>query len=139
MTKFSFRLERLLDHRRNEEQAAKDHYLQSRAKRIDLEHDIEGVRGIREKSLGRIASNLRERMDLELYLQRLEDESRALHSALGVLVDEEHRARELWLRAKQDADALDKLRENEYAEWVKEANKKEQEALDEWATMRRAA
>lgn len=139
MLKFSFRLEKLLAYRRQLEQDAKSHYLQAQAKRIDCEHDIEGVARTRTQCLASAPPTLEHRLSLDHYLQRLDDEARMLASALAVLQDEEAAAQHAWFNARREAEALDKLRESEFAEYQLNANRREQAELDEWATTRRAA
>ncbi|MDI9641606.1 flagellar FliJ family protein [Kamptonema cortianum] len=139
MTKFAFRLEKLLDYRRQQEKSAKDAYLESRARRIDTEHDIEGLQNVREKALSAQPKSIEDRRQLDGYLVRLDDERRGLEAARAVLLDDEEAYRQAWLKAKQDSDALQKLRDEEFAVWLKAVNKKEQDALDEWSVTRRAA
>jgi flagellar export protein FliJ len=60
-------------------------------------------------------------------------------SQLAVLRDEESNALEQWKLKRIETEALRNLKEEALADWQRESNKKEQDALDEWANTRRAA
>ena len=113
--------------------------MEARARRIEAEFDLEGVNKTRELALNHEVSCLESMRALDSYLAKLEDEVQHINSAIGVLVDEENAAKDLWIQAKQDADALQKLHDAEFEEWKKEEARREQNELDEWATTRRAA
>ncbi len=139
MAKFAFRLEKLLEYRRMQEGWAKDAYLAARARRIEGEQEIEELQGRRTEALQASPSTVQAMLDLEAYLVRLDDLERDMEVALSVLKDEEETARQEWIRARTDAEALQKLRDNEFADWLREENRREQAELDEWAVTRRAA
>lgn len=139
MTKFSFRLEKLLEYRQKLEETAEAAYRETQARRIDAEHDLEGIKITRRNAVGKGVGCLQGRIALEAYLSRLEDTERGQISVIGVLKDEEEQARQAWLIAKQECEVLEKLREKELAEYNLEAGRREQAELDEWAVLRRAA
>lgn len=139
MSKFHFRLGRVLDLRREEEKSAKERFMEARARRIEAEFDLEGVNKTRQLALNHEVSCLESMRALDSYLAKLEDEVQHINSAIGVLVDEENAAKNLWIQSKQDADALQKLHDAEFEEWRKDEARREQNELDEWATTRRAA
>lgn len=139
MAKFRFRLEKLLDYRRHLEDAAKSAYMEARARRIDAEYDLQGIAQTRATTLKHGLPCLEERRALHSYISRLEDQERAQQSIISVLTDEEEQFRKSWLKAREDAEALQKLRDNEYDNWQLEVSRREQAELDEWAVLRRAA
>ena len=139
MTKFRFRLEKVLDYRRTLEDTAKTAYMEARARRIDAEHDLQGIRQTRETALTRGLPCLEERRSLHNYISRLEGEEHDQKAIIGVLEDEEEQFRQSWLNAREEAEALQKLRDAEFAEWQLQASREEQAELDEWAVLRRAA
>lgn len=139
MAKFAFRLERLLDYRKKVEEWAKDAYIDAQAKRVEGETMIERVKDHRGLALASPAADLDQRRALESYLERLDDEQRGLEAAVAVLANEEESARLAWTAAKQEVEALEKLRDKALQDWMLEKNRAEQRDLDEWTSMRRAA
>lgn len=139
MARFEFRLQRLLEYRELQEGWAKDAYLEARAKTLQAEQEIVLVQGRRHLALRRPPATLNEKLSLQEYLSKLDDDERALEAAHSVLEGEEEVARLEWLRARSDHEALVKLREKEYEAYRKQQDRKEQGELDEWAVFRRAA
>lgn len=139
MTKFNFRLEKVLSYRRTLEEAAKSSYMEARARRIEAEYDLQAINDTRNSTLMRGLPCLEERRALDCYLSRLEDQERAQHSIIGVLVDEEEQLKTAWFETHKEAEALQTLRDSEFEAWQLEATRKEQADLDEWAVLRRAS
>lgn len=139
MRKFEFRLEKLLEYRRILEEAAKKSAMAATARRIQGEADVDEVRDRRGTALGLRLESLDERRQLERYLEKLDDDERAGLAAVSVLLAEEENAQRLWMKAKQDVDAVEKLREKALEEWKLEESRAEQRELDEWAVTRRVA
>ncbi len=136
---FKFRLQTVLELRQEALRAAERSYLLAKAKREDAEADHAAALRLRDENRGRPVIDIAGRLATEAYIQRLDDEARALESAVAVLLDEESDAREKWIIARQEAEAIEKLREKAMAEHNLEMNRKEQAELDEWAVLRRAA
>lgn len=138
MAKFTFRLTKILELRRMEEDWARDFYAECQAKRIVAEHERDQLieRLNRPVAAG---ARLTDMIALEAYRVRLEDEVRAAGAAIAILENEEEAAKEVWLDKRKDAEALQKLHDKEYAEWLLEENRREQRDIDEWAVLRRAA
>lgn len=139
MRKFKFRLEKLLEYRHLQEKWAKDAFLSARAKRIDCEVQIEGVKDRRNVAGGKNYATLDDRRAQEQFLGRLEDERRSLEAAASVLAGEEEIARQKWLSLKQDAEALEKLKAKDFELWSIEERREVQKELDEWSVQRRAS
>lgn len=139
MKTYKFKLQTLLDHRKNLEHSAEEEFLIARARRIECEHDIDGCAKMKDIALGGKPRNLDGLRELDRYLERLNDEARALLSTLSVLLDEEESARQAWLSARTEAEVVMKLREKDYQEWRTAMDRQEQKDLDEWAVIRRAA
>lgn len=139
MTKFNFRLQKVLDFRRIEEENAKTEFLEARARRIDAEHDLQYIQQTRSASLQVKSPSLESRTAMQAYLCRLEDQVRAQSSIIGILTDEEEKSKSAWIESRKAAEALQTLRDNEYELYQKESARLEQAELDEWAVLRRAA
>lgn len=139
MSKFIFRLEKLLEFRKMQEKWAKDAYLEARAKRFEGEQEIADLQTHRFRMIRSRATTIEGLRSMESYLTRLDDEERAAESAVAVLEAEEHRARDHWFAARAEAEGLQKLRDQDESDWRREEDRREQDALDEWAVMRRAA
>lgn len=139
MIKFKFRLQKLLDYRRGLEEAAKTAYLESRARRIDAEYDLQGITQSKTTAVHKGLPCLQNRLALNAYLERLDDQFRAQQSVIAVLEGEEEQLRLAWIRAREEAEALQKLHDKELEAYNLEVTRKEQADLDEWAVLRRAA
>lgn len=139
MRPFEFSLQKVLDYRRMVEDWAKDALIEAQSRRMEAEDDLAAIRHRRERVLAISPRTVGELLDLERYLVRLEDEERAQEALLALLAQEEETARETWIDKRTEAEALDRLREIYREEWQLEADREEQRALDEWATMRRRA
>lgn len=139
MAKFKFRLQKLLDLRIAEEDAAKQLYLLAKARRHDAESDLAELASTKAAVLRSNAHSLEERRSLDAFVQRVIDEECATETAIGVLLDEEETLKIAWQSAKRDHDALQKLFEKDELEWKREADRKENAELDEWSVLRRKA
>jgi flagellar export protein FliJ len=84
-------------------------------------------------------ATLEERKAQQNYANRLEDDRRAVESAVAVLAGEEEVARQKWLKVRKDAEALEKLREKDFELWSLEERRQVQKDLDEWTITRRAS
>lgn len=137
MRKFSFRLQKVLDYKRTLEENAKQAYLdaQRRTREVDLE--IERLELQQSELLTRPIVTIGDRLALDAWLNRCDDEVAHLRSARQIVEQEEEQAREAWIEARREAEALEKLKFRRWEEWSLEAQRQEQAALDEWATMRR--
>lgn len=138
MAKFAFRLQKVLDVRRAEEQRAKDAYLAAQRTREEKVSEIEAHAHHRAEVLRQSGISLPERLHLQLLMERFDDEERALRAVLAILENEESTAQREWHTRRQATEALVRLREKAFDAWRKEEERKEQAALDEWATLRRA-
>jgi flagellar export protein FliJ len=139
MKRFEFRLRKVLEYRELTEAEAKDVFLAARMATMEAEHRLESLRAERMQILSLPYKTLRERQDIEVQLEDVEDRQRHVRVALGVLRDEEQIAMNEWTEKRKDVKVLEKLKEKALTEWQVQANAEEQNALDEWATTRRAA
>lgn len=139
MAKFKFRLEKLLEYRRLQEGWAKDAYLEAVARRNEAESQVTSTVQRKQRAMASHPVGIDERRSLDSYLTRLDDEIRGHEAALAVVADEADQALSDYQHAKQETAAIEKLREARFEEWMLEDNRKEQAALDEWATQRRAS
>ena len=139
MTKFRFRLQQLLEYRRLQEKWAKDAYMEAVSRRIQAETEVEFVKSRRSLAQKSHPNGLQELVSLDTYLTKLDDDQRAQETALSVVLDEVESALQEWTTAKQNAAAIEKLRESEYSDWKRTLERKEQSDLDEWSSQRRAA
>ncbi len=138
-TAFQFRLQRVLEYREMEEKWAKDHFLEKQAARYEAESELNEIDRARRTFLGMGADDLTQRRELELRLQKLDDNERAQRLLIYALQEEEDEARSIWLDKRQEKSVMEKLRERAYAEFKAILEKREQNALDEFATQRRVA
>ncbi len=136
---FNFRLQTVLELRTVELETAEREYILAKSKREDAEQDFEGIKQMLQDQRRKPRVSFQARLDCEAYTQRLEDESRAILTTIGVLEDEESKAMSFWIEAKKEVKALENLREKAVDEYNLEQNRKEQAELDEWAVLRRSA
>jgi flagellar FliJ protein len=139
MAKFKFRLQRLLDHRRFLEKSAKDAWLKQRAEKVQAEEELSEMRAKRNQLASQTVTQFSDLIQQQHALNRLESLEKSFMAAIAVLENEEEAAYRVWMNAKQDAEAIEKLREKAKEFWDKEMERREQAELDEWAVMRRAA
>lgn len=139
MKKFHFRLQKVLDYRTLEESWAKDKYLAKRLERMESELRIEQILEQRVAMLGLPVGRLDEYRALQLQLEKSDDLERDERLVQALLLEEEAIELSKWQEKRKEQQALEKLREDAYARWLKEANLEEQKELDEWATQRKAA
>ncbi|MBL8066463.1 MAG: flagellar FliJ family protein [Chthonomonadaceae bacterium] len=139
MAKFKFKLQKFLEYREWQVDRAKHEFSQAMARQLEVVHEI-GQHALRfERALQGQPSDVPNRLALETYLGRLSEERRDMDTLLGILTDETNAAKERWLLAKRDFQAVEKLRDGARDEWELDQVRREQAELDEWAVTRRAA
>jgi flagellar protein FliJ len=139
VTRFKFRLQKVLEYRERLEQDAKDAYLDARAKRLEAEVELVAIGRRRQESLRMPLDDLASRQAMELYMFRLDDEERQQTLVIEALETDEESLRLAWIERRREHEAISKLRDHAYDEWQLEAGRKEQADLDEWAVLRSAA
>lgn len=139
MARFEFRLDKVLEYRRLQEEWAKDAYLEFRARRLETEAHILAIADRRQSTLRSHPNNIDELRSVESYLLRLDDEEHEQRAILAIQHEEEENAQMQWIQRKRAADAIENLKEASLAEWDREQLRAEQAALDEWTTSRRKA
>ncbi len=139
MAKFKFRLETVRKVRDRAREDAKREYLEAIARRVQAEADRDEI----QKRLAAIASfparDITDRFSQDAMILRLTDDVSSQETVISILLIEEDEARRAYLQARQDAEAIERLREKRHAEWLAEEDRLENLALDEWATQRRWA
>ncbi|GAB4118548.1 MAG: flagellar FliJ family protein [Fimbriimonadaceae bacterium] len=139
MAKFKFRLETVRKVRDRAREEAKRAYLEAIARRVQAEAERDEI----QQRLAAIASfparDLSDRFSQDAMILRLTDDVSSQETVISILVMEEEEAQKAYLQARQDAEAIERLREKRYAEWLAEEDRLENLALDEWATQRRWA
>lgn len=139
MRKFQFRLQKVLEHRETLEEDAKQTFLSARAQTLEAEALLANMQGLRAQTAQQQAPTLADRLALERFIGLLKDREYDQGIVIQTLQDEEEGFRRGWIQARQDAEAIRKLKEKALEDWKLEADRKEQADLDEWAVLRRAA
>ena len=139
MKKFEFRLQKVLDFRAAMEEMAKDAYLDARNKRIEAEALITAIEDRRREILDGTGDSIAERQSTDDLMIRLDDEKRSQLTIISVLRSEEDNFNAEWIKAKQDREALEKLRDKAQVDYDLEISRSEQKELDEWSVTRRLA
>lgn len=135
---FKFRLQTVLDLRQMALEEAERNFGIARSKREDAQRDLEGVHQILDQLKRKNPHSFQSRVDSIAYADRLQDETRALLSTIGVLETEEAEAHAAWMEAKKEVKTIEKLREKALAEYQLDETRREQAEIDEWATLRGA-
>jgi flagellar export protein FliJ len=136
---FKFRLQTVLELRIEALDEAEKAYLLAKSKRDNAETDLLAIQQLRTEQVKKPVGDIQSRLSSQAYQSRLEDEYRAMQSAIAVLQDEEAKLMAAWIDARKEVKAVEKLRENALSAYQKEQDRLEQIALDEWATMRKTA
>ncbi|ARU40254.1 hypothetical protein CCB80_03510 [Armatimonadetes bacterium Uphvl-Ar1] len=135
---FKFRLQTVLDLRLIALDEAERQYVLAKSKRESAQADHDGVQRILAQAKQQSRANFQDRIDSLAYTDRLQDESRALLSTIGVLEAEEDQAFAAWMEAKKEVKTIEKLRTKALEEYQLDETRREQAELDEWATLRGA-
>lgn len=139
MTSFRFRLQKVLEYRERLERDAKDAYLDARVKRLEAEAELAAIGDRREQILAQPCNDLDNRIALELYVYRLDQEERCQVLVVEALETEEESLRLQWIERRREHEVMQKLRIHALEEWQLDVDRKEQAELDEWAVLRSAA
>jgi len=137
--RFVFKLQKVLEYRELLEKEAKDAYMEARAKTIEAEAELARMIEHRKAVIRQPLSSLDDHLALDAYVQACEDKERQQHLVIQVCEAEEEQKRLLWIEAKKDYQAIAKLRDKAFGEWLAEESRREQNDLDEWAVLRRTA
>lgn len=135
---FKFRLQTVLDLRLIALDEAERQYVLAKSKRESAQADHDGVQRILAQAKQQSRANFQDRIDSLAYTDRLQDESRALLSTIGVLEAEEDQAFAAWMEAKKEVKTIEKLRTKALEEYQLDETRREQAEIDEWATLRGA-
>lgn len=139
MPKFVFKLQKVLEYRERLEKEAKDAYLDARAKTIEAEQELARLVQRRMAAVRQPLSSLDDHLALDAFLKACEDREREQHLVIQVCEAEEEQKRNLWIEAKKEYQAIVKLRDKAFGQWLAEESRREQNELDEWAVLRRSA
>lgn len=139
MAKFKFRFEKVLQFRSDAAEAAKREFMEARARTLAQEAEKVKILERKAETLKRGGGGLADRLSLLAFVDRLDGETTEHDIVLGVLRDEEEAARQKWITARQEFEAIEKLRANQFEEWNLKLLAEEQKMLDEFAIMRRGA
>ena len=96
MSKFRFRLQKVLEYRETIEQRAKEAYLDARANRLEAEVVSAGIEGRRSEVLAKPADDLAARQAIETMMLKLDDDQRTQQSVITILHEEEAKAMAEW-------------------------------------------
>ena len=134
MEKFHFRLEKLLEIRRELEDESKIQFKNAQDEKVKVEEELQSLKEkYKEASKNRNCSTIFEYKIVNNYInfldKRIEDEKINLKNKTIAV---EEKRKEL-IDKQRDRKAVEKLRENKYLEYVKEAQAIEQKNNDEFA------
>ena len=133
MARFKFRLAQvarvktIIEEQRKQEWAlANMQLMQAKAHLMDLENQRQESLEFGYRELG-----LAYRPLLHQYLQHMDMKIEFQQEIVNEAAAHEHRAREIWIKARQEKEMLERLREKKYQAFVYEQARKEQNQLDD--------
>jgi len=132
MRRFRFRLERVLRYRETREQIAYRAVQEAARQRAQLQ---EQIRALTEqiRQLASVALHPHEWAQREQTLDALQTRLQRLQDTLPLLLEQEAHAREVYLQARREREALTRLRIRAYEQHQQEMNRLMQYAIDEAA------
>jgi flagellar export protein FliJ len=132
MRRFRFRLERVLRYRETREQIAYRAVQEAARQRAQLQ---EQIRGLTEqmRQLASAALTPNEWAQRERSLDALQTRLQRLQDTLPLLLEQEAHAREVYLQARREREALTQLRIRAYEQHQQEMNRLMQYTIDEAA------
>ncbi len=132
MRRFRFRLERVLRYRETREQIAYRAVQEAARQRAQLQ---EQIRALTEqmRQLAGATLNPGEWARRERTLEALQTRLQRLQDTLPLLIEQESHAREVYLQARREREALTQLRIRAYEQHQQEMNRLFQNAIDEAA------
>jgi len=132
MRRFRFRLERVLRYRETREEIAYRAVQEAARQRAQLQ---EQIRALTEqmRQLASTALHLNEWAQRERTLEALQTRLQRLQDTLPLLLEQEAHAREVYLQARREREALTQLRIRAYEQHQQEMNRLMQYAIDEAA------
>lgn len=139
MHRFEFRLEKVLKVRQAAEQEFKEAFKAARQATKAMEHEIDQLDNQIERLMVTPYEQISDKVLADSHVICLKDERTSKLAALSILEQEGERAFDRWQKAKQDTEAVQKLRENAMLEYRQEVKRWEQKQLDEWTSSRRNA
>ena len=132
MRRFRFRLERVLRYRKTREQIAYRAVQEAARQRAQLQ---EQIRALTEqiRQLASAVLHPHEWAQREQTLDALQTRLQRLQDTLPLLLEQEAHAREVYLQARREREALTRLRIRAYEQHQQEMNRLMQYAIDEAA------
>ncbi|MFQ3610103.1 MAG: flagellar export protein FliJ [Fimbriimonadales bacterium] len=130
MRRFRFRLDRVLRYRESREEVAYRALQEAIRERVQHESRIQAL----HRQIQQIASEPtppQEWKAREQSLNALQTRLQALYDLLPILVEQENRAREVYLQARQQREALTRLRTRAYEHYQNELQTALQNQMDE--------
>lgn len=142
MSRFQFRLQSVLKLRERDRDKAAQAVQQAelaKQKLVDQIHEIENERSAlgQERTTGSIgAIDIQRLLDTERYDSTLIERVLGLQSNVSLIEDEIHRRRAKLVECEKGVRVLEKLAEQQKANWTDDQAKRQQDVLDEWASFR---
>lgn len=137
MARFAFRLQRVLEHRRREVDGAKAAVGRAAELVADIDRRQVSLVALAARAVGACGGDVIARLDLQAHLETVDAEARALEIERRGCEEDLIRAQDILRARKSDLGAIEALEEKDRRTWLYEEARREQNALDEWATMRR--
>ena len=137
MARFAFRLQKVLEHRRREVDGAKLAVGRAAELLADVERRLVALVAGAAKAVDACAGSVDDRLNLQAHLETVDAEARALELERKCCEEDLIRAQQELGARKADLSAIEVLEEKDRQAWIYEEARREQNELDEWATMRR--
>lgn len=133
MKRFSFRLEPVLEYRSGREEKAIQEQSRARKKYVEqldkLENICHKLKGALEAETGSITAE--ECLFRSLYIDRLKGDRVSQEKEVAVALRELEKKRQKMIDARRDRLALQKLKDKQYGQYVKDMERAETKAIDD--------
>lgn len=132
-------MQRVLEHRRREVDEAKLGVGRASELLNDVERRLVELVARAARAVDACAGDVNARLDLQAHLESVDAEGRALELERKACEEDLIRAQDELRARMSELGAIEALESKDRQAWLYEEARREQNALDEWATMRRPA
>ena len=136
MARFVFRLQKVLEHRRREADEGRREVGRARALLTEVEARLAELEVRSRASAITAKGDVTSRLGLQMYLEAIQAEVRSSEIERAGCEEDLSRARETLTFRMGELGAIEALEAKDHRAWLREEARGEQNALDEWATMR---
>lgn len=136
MKGFTFRLQKVLDHRIDVEDTKKDEFVKSRMEYIKQQEHLESLKqeiARTNKIKPKKSTNIFSYITMNNYKTALNEKTEIQEKRVDIYRESMNQKKEEFLESKRDRKVIEKLKDKAYNEFIIDQNKSEQKQNDEFA------